>query len=153
MLTPDGLEHVRDAHAELLRRFDEYRDVADDSVRQNIVDEAREAIELHLRTAEAVLLPLADRTLDGTDDEAVSSRAELEHELLRLVMDRLGSLYSTEATFRELVMALEGHLQAYVEFMEDRLVAGLEGRINVEQLASSWKMQFEEVRRAALGEG
>ncbi len=152
-MSPNGLEQVRDAHAELLRRFDEYRDASNDVVRQNIVDEAREAIELHLRTAEAVLMPLADRTFDGTDDQAVSSRADLEHDVLRAVMDRVGALYSTEAAFRELVIALEAHLRVYVEFMEDRLLAGLEGRVNVALLDSAWRTQLKEARRSALGEG
>lgn len=145
----DGFELVRDANAELLRRFDEYRDAGDDSVRQNIVDEACEAIEIHLRTVEAVLLPAIDGVAAGTEDAGAIVRGQTEHEILQLMMEGLRSRYIDEPGAQDLLAGLEEHLRVYVAFVEDRALTLLEPRVSAAKLASAWQKAVVDATRSA----
>jgi hemerythrin-like domain-containing protein len=138
---------LRDEHAGLLGRFDDFREAVSPHARQRIGDELCEALELHLRLEEDVLHPIAGRLLQDSAAFAVALRGELEHELLRVLAERLRGLYVTEDEYGACLAVLESHLLAHVASEEDDLLPVLEGRLSSAALTREWQRR----RAAVLG--
>jgi hypothetical protein len=140
--TPVGAESfadlLRDEHAALLGRFDDFREAVSPQARQRIGDELCEALEIHLRLEEDVLHPVAGRLLQDTAAFAVALRGDVEHELLRALTDRLRGLYVTEDEYGACLAVLESHLLAHVESEEDDLLPVIEGRLCSAALTREW---------------
>jgi hemerythrin-like domain-containing protein len=136
---------VRDEHAALLGRFDDFREAVSPQARQRIGDELCEALEIHLRLEEDVLHPVAGRLLQDSAAFAVALRGDVEHELLRELTDRLRGLYVTEDEYGACLAVLESHLLAHVESEEDDLLPVIEGRLCSAALTREWARRREAV--------
>jgi hypothetical protein len=142
-------EYLRDEHAELLRRFDEFRDAEDPRVRQAIADELTGAVALHLGTAVAALYESTRHTLEGSPQQRIPLRAVIEAEFLQEILERIRALYVDEVEFAACLDVLEHQLRAHVEGVEDDLfpmvdLSGAEGRLHLE-----WKKRRAQLERDA----
>ena len=149
--TPQGsfFEYLRDEHAELLRRFDEFRDAEDPRVRQAIADELTGAVALHLGTAVAAMYESTRHAVAGSPQERIPLRAAIEAEFLQEILERIRAMYVDEVEFAACLDVLERQLRAHVEGVEDDLFplverSGAEARLHIQ-----WKERRAQLERDA----
>ncbi|MEO9160931.1 MAG: hemerythrin domain-containing protein [Casimicrobiaceae bacterium] len=115
------LKRDHDAVARLFQEYDEIKDGAQDSEKENLVEQICDALTVHAKIEETIFYPAARRALHEEEGKDLLDEAAVEHQTLKDIIGRLEAAPTEDPLYDAGVKVLSEYVKHHVREEENEL--------------------------------
>jgi hemerythrin superfamily protein len=115
------LKRDHDAVDKLFAEYEDVKDGADDSEKENLVGQICDALTLHAQIEEAIFYPAARRALQEEESKDLLDEAAVEHQTLKDIIGRLEAAPAGDPLYDAGVKVLSEYVKHHVREEENEL--------------------------------
>ena len=120
----NALDLLKRDHQEvdkLFKQYEELKDGADDSEKENLVSQICDALSVHAQIEEAIFYPAARQALPEEEGQDLLNEAAVEHQTLKDIIARLEAAPPSDPLYDAGVKVLSEYTKHHVREEEDEL--------------------------------
>jgi hemerythrin superfamily protein len=115
------LKRDHDAVDKLFAEYEDVKDGADDSEKENLVGQICDALTVHAQIEEAIFYPAARRALQEEESKDLLDEAAVEHQTLKDIIGRLEAAPAGDPLYDAGVKVLSEYVKHHVREEENEL--------------------------------
>jgi hemerythrin-like domain-containing protein len=120
----NALDLLKQDHQEvdkLFKQYEELKDGADDSEKEDLVSQICDALSVHAQIEEAIFYPAARQALPEEEGQDLLNEAAVEHQTLKDIIARLEAAPTSDPLYDAGVKVLSEYTKHHVREEEDEL--------------------------------
>ena len=152
---PDAIEMLKEDHRKVKKLFEEFEHAEEDQVKERIVENTVQELEIHAALEEEIFYPAAEAQVG--EKESIDEARE-EHHVVKLLIGELKKMSADDERYDAKYTVLAESVKHHIEEEESELFPKLEGKLDAEEVGAEMESRKEQLqqqprRRSAKAKG